>query len=108
MSFDLEIVEQETRKVEVKYGEQTLEAYYRPGVITSAWLTRMQAMEKEDDLESGAKAAADLLDGWNMTRNGKPVEPSFDVMRVLPVDLLSAIFDACVKDSSAGEAQKTR
>lgn len=108
MAFDLDVVESEVRELPepVKYAGQELNVSYRPAVISTKFAGRMRKAEKDGNIEGMAQGASELICGWDMTRRGEPVEPDYDTLSALPIDLLGAIFGACLEDSSAGDDTK--
>lgn len=108
MSFDLNVVESEIRDLPepVEYHGQKLQVSYHPAVITTAFAAKMRASEDDGDVEGMAKGAADMISDWDMYRNKQKLEPSLKNLRILPLDLLAAVFGAVMDDATVTEDAK--
>jgi len=79
------------RTVPVTYDGETIQVTFRPAAINTDWQERLQALQRSD--RTGfVELLAEALISWDIVDdNGQVLEPSVDLMRRLPIDLLEEI-----------------
>lgn len=82
------------RPITVVYDDTPIEITIRPQAINDYWLERLEAIETRDR-EGIANLLAEALVDWDVTDDeGQPIKPTAEVLRALPVDLLTELIYA--------------
>jgi hypothetical protein len=82
------------RTVPVTYDGETIQVTFRPAAINTDWQERLQALQRSD--RTGfVELLAEALVAWDIVGDdGQALEPSVELMRRLPIDLLEEIAQA--------------
>lgn len=85
------------RPITVVYDGMAIEVTIQPRAINDYWLERLEALEARDR-EGVANLLAEALVDWDVTDDeGQPVKPTAEVLRALPVDLLTELVYAVME-----------
>lgn len=78
------------RQTSVEYDGHTINLVFRPAAINSEWDDLVQKKP-----EKKAEFLARVLIGWDiLDDNDRPIPPTLDFLRKLPLDLTSMMADA--------------
>jgi hypothetical protein len=84
------------RVAQVVYDGEPIEVVYRPAAINSNWLERMSAEDK--DASAYTTLLSEALVRWDITDDAsKPLAPTPELLRELPIDLLNLIAQALIE-----------
>jgi hypothetical protein len=88
-------------KVEVPWGSHTINVWYRQNVYTPKWLNTRLGSESNALL-------ADLIERWDLTRNGEPHPTDEDALGELPTGFLNTVLRAITDDQSPNQLKLVR
>ena len=110
--INLSQVARKIKVVDVEFDEDlSMTVGYKPNVVTSKWISKIEKAEKSGNLGEMAQMAATFIDSWEFVMEDEdgeeqpvPVEPEM-VEEHVPMWMLSTLLMTCAQDAAgAGEA----
>lgn len=101
--FKLSALTQRERTIAVELPNEMgpLTVTYRPwGAENERRWAEIAADPERGTTEKRAAELAQILTGWDVTEDGKPTVPTYDLLAQLDVAILRALFTACAEDMS--------